>query len=194
MKTTRTVAFHNNERWSNSLYFTENLCCPGIIPESLTTPTLSVTESPLHSKSPPSSFTPVASLRRHKRCKLESNLRLPSHTLDLTSDNAGHPIESKLLHHSLRYNNSFAPTSTLFSLFLNSPLLPSTHWLYSQLCPNPYSAAQLKNTFEDVTNKEEEERKSTPPESPIRKASPSPTEFCKTTIKNTKQSDVWRPY
>lgn len=177
-------------------HFTDNVCCPGILPESIT-PTTPVSDSTTRSKSPPSSFTPVTSVRRNKRYKLDP-ARLSHASLDLTGESAELPAENKLLHPSMRYN-SFPHTSTLFSLFLNSPLLPpSTQWLYAaQLYPNPYSAFQLKNSFEDVTNKEDEERKNDASESPIGKTSPSPTDFCKTSVKNSssaKHSDVWRPY
>lgn len=163
----------------------------GMLPESLT-PNSLINDS--RSKSPPSSFTPVNSIRRHKRYKLDTS-RLSNAVLP--SENADQPQENKLLHPSMRYN-SFPHTSTLFSLFLNSPLLPpSTQWLYTQLYPNPYSAFQMKNnSFEDVTNKEtDDESKADTPTSPIRKRTPSPTDFCKTSVKNSsKHSDVWRPY
>lgn len=176
------------------ILFTDNVCCTGILPESIASNT-PLSDSSAPSKSPPSSFTPVTSVRRNKRYKLDTS-RLSHASFDLRAENTEQTAENKLLHPSMRYS-SFPHTSTLFSLFLNSPLLPSsTQWLYTQLYPNPYSAFQLKNSFEDVTNKEDEERKNDSSESPISKTTPSPTECCKTPLKNTssKHSDVWRPY
>lgn len=175
-------------------FVADNVCCSGMLPEPLTS-NLPVAESTVRSKSPPSSFTPVSSIRRHKRCKLDST-RLSNTNLDFV-ENKDHSPDNKLLHPSVRYN-SFPHTSTLFSLFLNSPLLPpSTQWLYSQLYPNPYSTFQLKNsTFENIGIKEDEESKNDKSESPLRKSSPSPNDYCKTSVKNasSKQTDVWRPY
>ncbi|XP_065213136.1 runt-related transcription factor 3-like isoform X2 [Planococcus citri] len=188
---------HQSQHFSNLLNLTNTDQLPsataGMLPESLTPSSILSNNDPVRSKSPPSSFTPVSSIRRHKRYKLDSS-RLPN--ADLPPETSDQPADNKLLQPPLRYN-SFPHTSTLFSLFLNSPLLPSsTQWLYTQLYPNPYSAFQLKNSFEDVTNKEDDERKvDSAPSSPVRKKTPSPTEFCKTSIKNSsKHSDVWRPY
>lgn len=180
----------------------DTVCCMGALPEPLA-PSTTISETNGNpAKSPPSSFTPVSSARRHKRYKMDRVRTPPTEAATLPNEIEDQSLsEAKLLRPSLRYS-SFPHTSTLFSLFLNSPLLPpSTQWLYTQLYPNPYSAFHLKNSFEEIHSKDDEdERKSEPSEAHIRKDINSPNDFCKTSAKNitnssnNKTSDVWRPY
>ncbi len=145
----------------------DNLYCSVVLPEPLTMTTshassLGMDESATEStaKTSASSFAPVPpSNRSHKRIRLESG-RLGGSTLgenDFDRCFAFGDNTNKLPHPSVRYNSFPHHTSTLFSLFLNSPLLPpATQWLYTQLYPNPYSAFHMKNTFDEMATKRDD--------------------------------------
>ncbi|XP_075210248.1 uncharacterized protein LOC142317575 [Lycorma delicatula] len=142
---------------------------------------ISVNVTPPTSKTPPDDghvgLLTTAS-RRLKRLKTEARPPTESTSSPLPSSSPP-PLQ---FHHS-----------PFFSLFLNAPLLPPSHWLYSQLYPHPYSHLHIRHLSprqEDAPQDSPDSRKTKTPPSPHKNSSPSSPQ----PPKQSRHSDVWRPY